>query len=151
MGNVLKAYAARGLTEEAGATGGTLLTFGGTRLDVKRRRSLWFYSRIGPGFQILGYPATYDCDTPSGCSGWDTFYVYDSRVVVVNNDFNTDVIAYERPAGARAILCPGVVVARVITDTAKLACGQYHGGPQDFDIVSGASSSTPGPASTLAP
>jgi hypothetical protein len=137
VGNVVKLFVATALTSASrAAQDGTLLTFGGARLDVTRR-ALRYRGPGGSAFAIGGYPSTYDCDTPEACRGWDTFHLYDNRVVVVDNDFNTDVTAYDSHTGARTVLCPGLVMAYVVTDTGKVACGQFHGGdPVPSDIVS---------------
>ena len=108
-----------------------------SREDVTRR-ALRFRSPDGSPFQIPGYPATYDCDTPAGCRGWGSFSLYSDRVVVVDNDFNTDVTAYDARTGVPTKLCPGLVMAYVVTETGKAACGQFHGGDPSHpnDIVS---------------
>jgi hypothetical protein len=114
-----------------------LLTLGDARLEVTGR-SLSFRSAGRPAFKIDGYPSKYDCDTPSSCRGLGQISLFDDRVVVVNNDFNTDVTAYAVASGTPTILCPGLVMSLVMTETGRVACGQYHGGgpSQPSDIVS---------------
>jgi hypothetical protein len=109
------------------ATDGTLLQIGGVRLDVKRGK-LRARSGNGPGMSIDGQATGWRCTSQTDCAGWGTIQVVGSRVVVPDTSLGgngTLVTAYDLLAGRSTKPCAGDARSIVVTDTAKVACGQW--------------------------